>query len=75
MHLTVLTDEDIQLKTYSTEPKADYDASNPGTRLIGFEVSLSSGQAARTVVLISSSSTNAKSSIDLPPVLQWSTPR
>ncbi len=75
MHLTVLTDEEIQLRTYSTEPKADYDAPNPGTRLIGFEVSLSSGQAVRTAVLISPSSATAKSSIDLKPVLQWSRPR
>ena len=74
MYFTVLTDEDIQLRTYSTEPKADYDAPNRGTRLIGFEVSLSSGQAARTVVLISSSRTNAKSSIDLKSVLKWSKP-
>jgi hypothetical protein len=75
MHLTVLTDEEIQLRTYSTEPKADYDAPNPGTRLIGFEVSLSSGQAVRTAVLVSPSRANAKISIDLQPVLQWSTPR
>ena len=75
MLFTVLTDEQIQLRTYSTEPKADYDAPNPGTRLIGFEVSLSSGQPARTVVLISPSSANAKASIDLRPVLQWSRPR
>ena len=75
IHLTVLTDEEIQLRTYSTEPKADYDAPNPGTRLIGFEVSLSSRQAVRTAVLISPSRANAKSPIDLRPVLQWSKQR
>jgi len=75
MHLAVLTDEETQLKTYSTEPKADYDAPNPGTRLIGFEVSLSPGQAARTAVLMSPSSAKAKPSIDLQSVLQWSMPR
>jgi len=75
MHLTVLTDKEVQLRTYSTEPKADYDASNRDTRLIGFEVSLSSGQAARTAVLLSPSSANAKSSINLPSLLQWSPPR
>ena len=72
MHLTVLTDEAIQLRTYSTEPKADYDARNPGTRLIGFEVSLSPEQAVRTVVLMSPSSANAKPSIDLRSIRQWS---
>jgi hypothetical protein len=75
MRLTVLTDKEIQLRAYSTEPKADYDASNPDTRLIGFEVSLSSGQDARTAVLLTPSSAKAKSSINLPSLLQWSPPR
>jgi len=75
MRLTVLTDQEVQLRTYSTKPKADYDASNRDTRLIGFEISLSSGQAARTAVLLSPSSANTKSKINLPPVLQWSPPR
>jgi hypothetical protein len=72
IHLTVLTDEEIELRTYSTEPKADYDARNPGTRLIGFEVSLSPEQAVRTIVLMSPPSANAKPSIELQSVLQWS---
>jgi len=75
MHLSVLTDEKIQLKTWSTEPKADYDAPNPGTRLIGFEVSLAAGQAVRTDVVMSPPGANAKPSIDLKPVLQWSAPK
>ena len=75
MRLTVLTDEKIQLKTYSTEPKEDYDAPNRGTQMIGFEVSLSSGQAARTAVLMTPPSVSAKDSIDLPSVLQWSKPQ
>ncbi len=72
MHLAVLTDANVQLKTYSTEPKADYDARNPGTRLIGFEMSLSSGQAVRTAVLLSPSGVKTRPAIDLKPVLQWS---
>lgn len=75
MRLTVITNEKIKLKTYSTAPKADYDASNPDTRLIGFEVSLSAGHAARTVVLMSPSNTNTEPSLDLPSVLQWSKPQ
>lgn len=75
MHLTVLTDEEIQLRIYSTEPKADYDAPNPGTRLIGFEISLSAGQAVRTAVVMSPPSANPKPSIDLRSVLQWSAPK
>lgn len=75
MQLTVLTDEQIRLKTYSTKPKADYDARNPGTRLVGFEVSLSAGQAARTAVILSPSDAKSKSLPDLKPVLEWSAPR
>ncbi|MBN1125153.1 MAG: heparinase II/III family protein [Sedimentisphaerales bacterium] len=74
MRLTVLTEAQVQLRTYSTEPKADYDAPNPNTRLIGFEVSLSSGQAVRTTVLISPLSENATLAVDLPSVRTWSAP-
>ncbi len=75
MRLTVLTEEKIQLKTYSTEPKEDYDAPNPGTRMIGFEVSLSSGQAARTDVFITRQNVPAEVSRALPSVLEWSKAR
>lgn len=75
IRLTMLTDEEIQLKTYSTEPKADYDAPNPGTCLIGFEVSLSPGQAVRTAVVMSPSSVQTKPAIDLKPLLKWSSPQ
>jgi hypothetical protein len=75
MRFKVLTDQEIQLRTYSTEPKADYDAANPGTRLIGFEVSLSPDQTVRLAVLMSPSSVKMNPSIDLKPVLEWSKPR
>jgi heparinase II/III-like protein len=70
MRLTVLTDADVRLQTYSTAPKADYDAPNPGTRLVGFEVSLSAREATRTAVLLGPPA--AKGSLDLRPLLQWS---
>ena len=75
MLFTVCTKEKIQLQTYSTAPKEDYDAANPGTRMIGFEVSLSSGQAVRTTVLMTCRSDQRKDSTDLPSVLQWSKPQ
>jgi len=74
VRLTVLTDEDIKLRTYSTEPKADYDAPNPGTRLIGFEVSLAPQQQALTIVIINPSSATAELQIEPKSVLQWSNP-
>jgi len=75
LRLTVVSDGQIQLKTYSTEPVADYDAPNPGTRLIGFELSLSSGRAARTTVILDPSGAEGRGAVDLKPVLQWSAPR
>jgi hypothetical protein len=75
MRLTVITNEKIRLQTYSTAPKADYDASNPDTRQIGFEVLMSPGHAARTVVLMSPSKVKTEPSLDLPSVLQWSEPQ
>jgi hypothetical protein len=74
MRLTVLGDQKIKLKTWSTEPKADYDAANPNTRIIGFEVAIAGGGKARTTVVISKPGTNADASIDVRPVLEWSTP-
>ncbi len=32
------------MKTWSTEPTTDYDAPNPGTILVGFEVELPAGK-------------------------------
>ena len=71
MSLTLLTEAKTQLTTYSTEPKADYDAPNRGTRMVGFEVTLSSGQALRTAVLLDPS-VAAEASLDLKPLLEWS---
>ncbi len=71
MRLTVLTDKPIKLRTYSTEPKADYDAPNRGTRMIGFEVSLSGDEAARTVVVMTGSDAIADPMIDIKSVLKW----
>jgi len=70
-----LTDAQIRLRTYSTKPKADYDAPNPGTRMIGFEVSLSSGQTIRTAVLLAPPGVEAEAPTELKSVLQWSAPQ
>jgi len=75
MRMIVLTDAQIRLRTYSTKPKADYDAPNPGTRMIGFEVSLSSGQTIRTAVLLAPPGVEAEAPTELKSVLQWSAPQ
>ena len=73
--LAVLTDAKVQLRTYSTVPPADYDAPNLGTRMISFEVTLPAGEAARTAVLLSPPTVQARTSVDLQPLLQWSAPQ
>ena len=75
LRVRVLTDTKTQLQTYSTKPKADYDAANPGTRMLGFEVSLAPNQRMQMAVVLSSQSSGAGESIDLQPVLQWSEPK
>ena len=75
MRLTVLTDAKVQLRTYSTAPQADYDAPNPGTCMIGFELALSAGPAARTAVLLTPPGAPAKTAVELQPLRQWSSPQ
>jgi Heparinase II/III-like protein len=76
MRLTVLAGAQTQLKlkTYSTEPKADYDAPNPNTRMIGFEVAVPAGQKLRTAVLLTPPGVRADEAIDLEPLAAWSEP-
>jgi hypothetical protein len=43
----------VSMKTWSTDPPNDYDAPNPGTTLVGFEVKLpSNAKSAISVALI-----------------------
>jgi hypothetical protein len=51
--LSVDTKEDIKIKTWSTTPTTDYDAANPGTTLVGFEVQVPAAKKVTfTVTLI-----------------------
>jgi hypothetical protein len=53
LKLTVNTDARLQMKTWSTDPPNDYDAPNPGTTLVGFEVTVpANSNAAFDVLLI-----------------------
>jgi len=71
MRLTVLTDAQTQLKTWSTAPKADYDAPNPGTCLVGFEVAVPAGQKVRTTVLLQPPGVRTDGSVDVKPLAIW----
>lgn len=43
--LRVTSPGNVQLKTWSTEPTTDYDAPNPGTTLLGFEIQVPPGKS------------------------------
>ncbi|MEX0884326.1 MAG: heparinase II/III family protein, partial [Cyclobacteriaceae bacterium] len=44
LHLIIQGLEGVQWKTYSTDPKTDYDAPNPGTEMVGFEYNAEPGE-------------------------------
>ena len=59
------------LRTWPTEPPQPYDAPNPGTTLLGFEVPIGAGQATDlTVLLLPQRATTANPSA-VPPLAQW----
>ncbi|WP_332369680.1 heparinase II/III domain-containing protein [Spirosoma telluris] len=61
----------IELKTWPTNPPHDYDAPNPGTTLVGFEVTLpANAKTALTVRLIPENAAN-KVQQKVRPLLQW----
>jgi len=46
LQFKVITDKKVQLKTFSTKPRTKFDAKNPGTRMIGFDIRLKAGEKA-----------------------------
>lgn len=52
MFLKVNTSAQVSMKTWSTEPATAYDAPNPGTTLIGFEMKLKPNQKQSVQVLL-----------------------
>lgn len=71
MRLTVHTEAQTELAIWSTAPKADYDAPNPGTRLIGFEVTVPAGQAMSTTVVLEPPGVRAGTPVDVKPLATW----
>ena len=70
--LAVVGDIEMRWTTFSTEPKADYDASNPGTRMVGFAFELTPGRIVRYAVTLSPSGTARPSLETLKPLRAWS---
>jgi hypothetical protein len=60
MNLKVNTSAKVTMKTWSTAPTTTYDAENPGTTLVGFEMQLKPGQKQAIQVLLVPGSVDAK---------------
>jgi hypothetical protein len=71
--LQVAEPAQVSLKTWSTDPPRDYDAPNPGTTLVGFEVQLPApGKSALTVLLIPEKA-RKKAQKKVPALAKWPT--
>ncbi|MDP3914889.1 MAG: heparinase II/III family protein [Bacteroidota bacterium] len=60
IHLKVNTSAKVTMKTWSTAPTTTYDAENPGTTLVGFEMQLKPNQKQAIQVLLVPGSVDAK---------------
>lgn len=60
LNLKVNTSTKVTMKTWSTEPTTTYDAPNPGTTLVGFEMQLKPSQKQAIQVLLIPGSVDAK---------------
>jgi hypothetical protein len=72
LRLDVQSPKPVQLKTWSTEPQAEWDEPNPNTYLIGFEVSLEPGEAIRLRVILTPDSAEEKELPPVTPLMDWS---
>lgn len=71
LRLEVAEPATITLKTYSTQGPHDYDAPNPGTTLVGFEVTLPAGATSPLTVLLRPGSTGLQAPRKVLPLAQW----
>lgn len=71
--LSVLEPEGVTLETYESEtPPREYDSPNPGTRMVGFRVSLKPQEAGRLVVLLTPGSVELAEPPSVEPLPAWS---
>ncbi len=52
LQFKVLSPPDAAIKTYTTDPKNDYENKNPGTRMIGLETDLAANETLDIVILL-----------------------
>ncbi len=61
----------IQMKTWSTNPPRDYDAPNPGTTLVGFEITLPANTKTALNVSLLPGETGSKKFKKIAPLEKW----
>ncbi len=61
----------INIRTWSTDPKTDYDAPNPGTTRVGFEYELQAIEAATFKVYLIPEKSSAEVSTQIPSLSDW----
>ncbi|MBC7689338.1 MAG: heparinase II/III family protein [Aquabacterium sp.] len=71
--LTVQAPANIILKTWSTVPPHDYDAPNPGTSLVGFEVTIPANTKTNLNVTLVPGSAAGKAVKNILPLQKWKT--
>jgi hypothetical protein len=69
MRFHVIEPADAQVQVWSTDPPKDYDAPNPGTRLIGFHVVVPAGATRRLAVQLVPGAGEAAAEIR--PLAEW----
>ena len=74
MQFHVVTKADLKLTTYSTQPRASYDAKNPDTRMIGFEVTLAPNENVTIAVFMTPGSQQIPAEAGLKNIRSWSKP-
>jgi hypothetical protein len=69
--LKVLEPANVSVKTWSTTPTHDYDAPNPNTVIVGFEVVLPKNAKTNLTVLLIPQGNEVKNDVNVPPLSEW----
>ena len=71
LRLQVLEPASISLTTWTTTPLHDYDALNPGTLKVGFEVKIPANTKCVLTVLLIPDDANIKTTVSIPFLKEW----
>jgi hypothetical protein len=74
MQFNVYTDSQVKLATYSTKPRSRFDAENPNTRMLGFDVELKANEKVTIQVVMTPGSKEKPLKGDIKNVENWSQP-